>query len=194
MTCRHCGTAVPAEAERCPQCLRKSGLLEPEPPPQQRRAGGRPSLLRIGGLLVFAVALVGARAALMSRPRPNISLPPSVNLDPLDLDQVRVQSSTTAEKNDLHTVNLTADGGDFERTFQKLRVHAIATTVQEVKSDISASGAIRVFIPPRFRTPAHEARVEEEEKTIRSALVKTSASTPKGAAIRVAFEFGEMPK
>jgi hypothetical protein len=200
MTCGHCGATVPEDAERCPKCLRKSGVLAPEAPgptsstegstPQKRPIAAVLSLVAVIGVLVIARAFL--RTAFV--PPPSVHVPPStINLDPHGLESISVRTSTSAVEGGKYIANITADAGDFERTFEKLKVHAIATTAAQVKSDPDASGEIRAFIPPRFRTPDHERRVEEEQKTIHEALVNAAVTTAKGAPVRITFTFGELP-
>lgn len=71
MTCTHCGAAVPDDADRCPKCLRRSGVVGGEPEPRAsveaapREVSSTTRMLRgILALVVTVAVIVGLAFAM----------------------------------------------------------------------------------------------------------------------------------
>lgn len=210
MTCTHCGAAVPEDAERCPKCLRRSGVVaadESSPAPSEKKRKRKqepkeekpavpdtPQRRALRAAVTFAATIAIVTGAYFA----SRQLVPR-EARPIERDgggpvsTINVRSSKTKTADEHFVMNLTVDGGDFESAFGKLRMHLVKVAIPEVKRDAAASGHIRVFVPARFQTPERERQVAEEEKTARGALEQSQAKTPGGAQVRVTFEFGTMP-
>jgi hypothetical protein len=200
--CTACDLDLEPGAERCPRCLRKSTVrsaqqapddTSDDPPLAPGSAGVRVALA--AALLCAGViatwALLGPQ-----KPRPsetNAPSDPKAQLDPMNLEAVRVESSTTHETDGRTTLNVAADGGDIDRTLTKLEVAAL-TAMGRVKRDPGASGRVVCWLPPRLRTPENAVKVSDRRRTIETALAREHATTLDGRAVQVSFEFGELPK
>ena len=149
--------------------------------------------LVLGGVVLGGTCLVMLSVASHPEPRKIVIFEnPKDILDPLDLEHVAVDRSTTRNADGTTTRHLRADGGDIKRTLLKLDVVSISA-VDEAKRDPSASGLVSCWVPARLRTPDAEAELAKEQTTMDHVMKDMVLKTPSGRAVRVVFAFGEPP-
>lgn len=146
------------------------------------------------GLAAAIVVAVGALAALRASSHPppkTIVIPedPKALLDPLDLASVPVSARWVADEAGRSALELSADGGAFERSMMAL-VGNVTGKLDELKRDPRASGAVRLVLPARLDTKENRKAADDEATMITGAL--EGARTGSGDPLRVSFVFGEV--
>jgi hypothetical protein len=146
------------------------------------------------GLAAAIVVAVGALAALRASSHPppkTIVIPadPGALLDPLDLASVQVSSRWVADEAGRGALELSADGGAFERSMMAL-VGNVTGKLGELKHDPRASGAVRLVLPARFDTKENRKAADDEATMLTGAL--EGSRTVSGDPLRVSFVFGEV--
>lgn len=140
--------------------------------------------------VVAGVAIISALRAASHPPPKTIFIPsdPKALLDPLDLQGVAVSARWVADERGQRALELSGDGGAFERSMLAL-VGNVTGKLGELKRDPRASGAVRLVLPARLDTPENRKAAEAEATMLTGAL--EGARTAQGEPIRVSFVFGE---
>jgi hypothetical protein len=139
--------------------------------------------------IVAGVAILSALRAASHPPPKTIVIPsdPKALLDPLDLEGVQVTSRWVTDGTGKSALELSADGGAFERSMLAL-VGNVTGKLGELKREPRASGAVRLVLPARLDTPENRKAAEKEVQMLTGAL--DEARTAGGDPIRVSFVFG----
>jgi hypothetical protein len=154
-------------------------------------AGGRGLALALA--VVVAVGAASLLRAASSRPAPRPLVLPAMSPELLGRSVravVPVSSSWARDASQRTTLHLRADGADFEQSKQELLV-VVGGKLDAVRKDPQTTGTIRLWVPPRFDTPAHRDSLREEEGVLARALASTRADN--GAPVRMLLGFGDLP-